>query len=386
MAGLTQTLLDKAADYLTNKAAGPSQTRQLFNAKFGTGVNILKFPDNVGGDRYPHMMKFTPYEYSSYTMYKGSTGSPVGDEIYLYIPDGLAFTQQHDWSNGSFAELLGNYDVAAGAVEGIGDAFKSKLNEIARGMGFSGDIFDVKGAQGDAKAAITRALATGSGLFGLDSKEAVRFALSGQNVAVNPRYELLFNSTTPRQYVFDFRFVPKTKKESDSIRSIIDCFQYYSLPSGDTGFGARLVGIPAIWKVEFYFGGSLSNKIPPLLDCACVGIDVSYPNGGAGQFATFYDGGPVETALQIRLAETNALTRERYNSLNRNITTQRAEQRLQNRPPPGTTEPIQVENDPGITIDPPATIPVESFDIPPVTEPPVPNVNNNPVGYSPETI
>jgi len=295
--GFTDELISKASNYLNNLAKGPS-AKGDFTQNDDAKNSRFTFPDNLGTQRYPHLMKFSAIQYPDYQMYKKQTAKPVSN-IFLPVPDNLAVSQQHDWSNFNLAEMLQNYEVVANVV---GGPFESLLNRI----GISNtDLFDASDATVEGLSKLAEA--------GLGLKDATRAALASVNRAVNPRYELMFNSTTPRQYVFDFKMVPKDAKESAAIKKIIDEFQKWALPSAANEL-ARYLTPPAIWGVRFYFGENPNNYLFKLLNCALVGIDVSYPNGG-NQFASFYDGYPIETALQLRFAETNALTRERYQSL-----------------------------------------------------------------------
>lgn len=294
--GLAADLLGKAADFLTKAASGKSGYGGLGT---NTGGNI-KFPDNLGGDRYPHLMRFQAIEYPQYKMYQGGLGDTVST-IYTYVPESIAFTQNHDWSNFNLAEYLQNYEV-------VGNLIGAGGTKIAEAIGYTTkDEFD------GTAAAVELVGKLGSSI-GINDPGG-RFALAGGlSLAVNPRYELLFNSTTPRQFVLDFRFLPKNKLETLAIRDIINQFQKWSLPSAEN-FRTRYYTPPCVWKIEFLFGGSRNKMLLPFLSAACVGVDVSYPNGGGGTFATFSDGAPIETALQLRFAETNAMTRELYDQL-----------------------------------------------------------------------
>lgn len=131
------------------------------------------------------------------------------------------------------------------------------------------------------------------------------FATTG--MVTNPQLETIYTSPKLRQFVFDFRLVPRNANESSMIRTIINRFKFFSSPQIKGGTGGRYFVPPAQFEIEFYNADSSTNDfLFKTKKCVLEGISVDYsPNG----FATFDDGAPVETRLQLSFLETAIIDR-----------------------------------------------------------------------------
>lgn len=262
--------------------------------KYKSGGSLY-FPEKLsspGAKRYPHMMKFSVHNFESGG---GLDGRKINEaailSIFLHIPDNLAQTMVHDYSLESVTAALARYGLAGGVVEDI----KKVINE-----GLGDGTQDLPGVT-EAAGEIIKAVGGG----GAGTTELLNALYN--NRTVNPKYEMLYKGTKPREFTFDFKLAPQSAKESESILNIIKAFRYYSAPAADAGF--RYLIPPNPFKISFYFAEkNLNNALFNTTYCALQGVDVNYST--TGQFATFKDGMPVEIAIQLRFAELQALNKE----------------------------------------------------------------------------
>jgi hypothetical protein len=173
---------------------------------------------------------------------------------------------------------------------GIGDAIGSLVN------GESGGGIEAAGG-----------IAEKTGLVGPGFTD---FMLRNQGLALNPQVELIFRGSSNRTFMFDFKFQPKNKKETQVIKDIIFLFKRYSAPglAGGSNVPGAYFTTPGQFDIQYYFKNAENKNIGRISTCVLEGIDVNYSS--SGQFATFDDGAPVEINVMLRFKEVDILTRD----------------------------------------------------------------------------
>jgi len=128
------------------------------------------------------------------------------------------------------------------------------------------------------------------------------FATTG--LVNNPQLEMIYSSPVLRKFVFDFRLVPRNVVESQIIKDIITTFKFESAPKIPEGSTGRYLIPPAQFEISFHNGavqGEENQYLFKTKKCVLTGISIDYtPNG----YATFGNGAPVETRLQLQFTET----------------------------------------------------------------------------------
>jgi hypothetical protein len=199
--------------------------------------------------------------------------------IALFMPDGLNANYDQEYDAISITQTLGLIGTLAQAVSDKGGDIDPYVMEAAS--------------------------AAASKFLGDDFQKVGLFATTGRTV--NPQLELMYTSPNLRTFTFDFRLIPRNAVESNLIKIIIDKLKYYSAPRIPNNTSGRYFIPPAQFEIEFY--NSPNNSNPFLFKtkkCALKSISVDYsPNG----FATFANGAPVETRLQLQFQETTILDR-----------------------------------------------------------------------------
>jgi hypothetical protein len=203
--------------------------------------------------------------------------------ISLYMPETLIFTDRHDFDPVSVTEALGSVGVAGAVVPG--------------GGGFTAG--ETGGAAAEA-----------SGMFGNGIKD---IALFGEGYAMNPQLEILYKGSKNRQFIYSFKFTPRSQKEAEAVESIIKTLRFHASPEyGAAANASRYFIPPSEFDIEFYIGAEKNTHLPRIAQCVLENIDVNY--AAAGQYSTFVDGTPVEITMQITFTETIVLTKEDIDS------------------------------------------------------------------------
>jgi hypothetical protein len=203
--------------------------------------------------------------------------------ISLYIPETMNFQYGMSYNDVSLTGVIGK---AVGTALGVvGDVIGSKIKK--------------------ADSSIGQAL---GGLKNIASADAAKLILKEGGLAINPKLQLLFEGIGFRSYQMAFTFTPYSQQEAEQVTKIINTFKQYAAPrlvNGDIG-GMFFIP-PAVFQPKFYFNGQENKKINAVAESVITNIDVNYgPNG----WATFNDGGPVQTTLTLQFKETVILDRK----------------------------------------------------------------------------
>lgn len=203
--------------------------------------------------------------------------------IALFMPDGINTSYDNEYEAISVTATLGALGFGAQALAARNGATSDK------------DPFIAEAAAGVAGRLLGNDELTRLGIFGTTGR------------VINPQLEMLYTSPVLRKFTFDFRLIPRNEAESGVILTIINQLKYYAAPSIPDNSTGRYFIPPAQFELEFYDGNN--NQNPYLFKtkkCVLSGINVDFsPNG----FATFKNGAPVETRLQLTFQETVIIDR-----------------------------------------------------------------------------
>ncbi len=126
---------------------------------------------------------------------------------------------------------------------------------------------------------------------------------------INPRIEVIFSSTSLRTFAFDFLCAPVNETESKTLEEIIRTLRFHSRPEVNSFFQSSIAGDlkgflwlpPSEFDITFYQDGAENTHIPRINTCVLEQIDVDY--APTGVWATFKNGYPVKTRIQMRFKE-----------------------------------------------------------------------------------
>ena len=197
-------------------------------------------------------------------------------------------------------ETLGNF----GNLEKMGEAAQSAIKEI--GNDLSAMLSDP--ASGPALTAYFAGQAVGANILGRTT-----------GVTLNPNLELLFKGPNLRTFNFNFRFTPRSAKESQEIKEIIRVFKKNMAVQRSTSNLFLLT--PRVFTVEYIYNakGENAGGLHPYLNVfkpmAMTNLNVNYTPDGT--YMTYNQGGSLTAYdLQMSFGELEPIYADEFNDSN----------------------------------------------------------------------
>jgi hypothetical protein len=253
-----------------------SKITSLF--KEGTSVALngdlsVATAEKIGGKAIEIGKEFANVAVKAYedTNYKLSARQKATKaSIALYMPDGVAFTNQASYGETTLLKI----------AQDVVNAAKS----IPLGVG---KVASVAGA-------------------GIDiiQSDAAKLALSTQGLAINPGQQMLFDGIDFRSYSLSFTFTPYSREEAQTVKDIIKLFKANAAPRISES-GMFFIP-PSSFNLEFYYNGGVNTNIGKVGESVIESIEVNYaPNG----WSAHTDGAPVQTTMTISFKEIELIDR-----------------------------------------------------------------------------
>ena len=126
---------------------------------------------------------------------------------------------------------------------------------------------------------------------------------------LSDRMELAFKGIGKREFVYEFKMMPRSAKEATEIVAIIAMFKNHMLPRmmGAAARGRRM-SIPDTFDIKYMFGDKENSFLNKVSTCFLSDMQVSY---GGGKFRTHDGGEPTETTISLTFKEIEIITRQR---------------------------------------------------------------------------
>lgn len=229
----------------------------------------------------------------------------TGDVVALYLPVSLVITDNFGYDTPS----LGTAGAAGfQALSSGSGAMGALAQSITSGKQSITDM--VNSAKTPALARL--ALARGAQKINETAGSAVSIAGA---VSVNPNIRTQFRNVGIREFQFQFKFIPKSKKEADEIKNIIHIFRKSAYPEMIGGVGDGISAgykYPMVFDVSSWFMPDIEGAAPirvgtKLRNTFIRSISVNY---NAGSMAFHEDGTPSEIDLSFTMVEDRTLSRE----------------------------------------------------------------------------
>lgn len=233
--------------------------------------------------------------------------------IYLYAPNNVETHYGFQYTSTDLTPTYKALDILAGAANG-------DTNRVVDALVQSG----VGGIAGVVSNILNKIPGSETALGGkIDLKSLIQ---AKTRLVPLENLEYLFNRTDRRQFVYNFKFYPKSQKEIKTIFKIISALKYYSHPEISAG-NSRYLKSPSIFDLQFcsllkdgegaysYKDNLYINKIKP---CALTDISINYTDVGRFStlkpldmetFATGVFKSPVGIDVNITFQELQILTR-----------------------------------------------------------------------------
>ncbi len=336
--GPSSNYLDDALRERGIETNGDEQTDErtplstVYNTPDFTGQKSLRWPDIA----YNKNTDFVFFEFgkyippfrdrsgdSGYEAYQNSNAiEDVGAPgIILPMPQDLSNVTEQNWSGKQFSRA----GIAAiSALTGAGFA------DLSRSFRDNGNINALRGAL--TAGALNKIPGVGGNLTIND------ITGSTQGIVLNPNAELLYEQPDLREVQMTFKMVPRNATEAKSIYAITRLFRSASVPEwgmGDdlaqemSGEGdnakqkwgitntykddnnptqENFIQVPWLCNFRFMRGTELNTNIPQYKVCAISRVSVSHTPDGT--YATYQDGTPLATEIQLNFLETKAIFRK----------------------------------------------------------------------------
>jgi hypothetical protein len=145
----------------------------------------------------------------------------------------------------------------------------------------------------------------GTGNLSLDQAIA---RSSGQ--IINPNMELLFNGPTIRNFRFSFKMTPRNQPEAEQIRLIIKSLKKHMSPRDNTTNDNIFLAAPNIFELRYKKGNQNNPYLNRFKRCVLENMSVNYT--GENVYATYEDGAPVSTIMDLTFKELEPIYASDY--------------------------------------------------------------------------
>ena len=235
--------------------------------------------------------------------------------VELPIPQDVNDSNTVTWGDDSLNILqLAGLAVAQQALENPGKTFDEAKNFLTGGI-----VDAMGGIQEDTKSAITAAI-SGKAIDALGGNVSMNSAIGrAEGMALNSNLELLFDSVNLRTFPFTINFSPRTRQESMMVKHIIRAFKSSMAAKKGTseqGQGGIFLRAPDVFQLRYLHRGKDHPFLNSFKHCALTGMSVNYT--GAGTFASYSDGTPVNIKMSLTFKELNPIYFEDYDSFKAN--------------------------------------------------------------------
>ena len=239
--------------------------------------------------------------------------------VELPIPQQINDSNAVSWGEDSMnimemAAFTAATSVASGGIDGLGERF-----EEARTALLDGDLKTTfPGLTDDVRKGLVSAL-SGQALSALGTNISAQSALGRSTGQIlNSNLELLFQGVTLRTFPFNITFSPRSKPESDRVKQIIRKFkQSMSAKTGRKDYavnGGVFLKAPDVFLLRYLSNGKDHPFLNSFKPCALTNMSVNYT--GAGTYATYGDGTPVNIKVSLTFKEINPIYAEDYDEGN----------------------------------------------------------------------
>jgi hypothetical protein len=291
-----------------------STSKDLGNQKDGTRDKfpILQYPEKLQIDKQDvikfNMVKYSPKNFASSesTGFGFSSRIQAGSKdeagnirniigtVTLPIPGGISDGNLVDWGSQSMNAL--QIEAAKIALETINGGGKEGADAATKGLeNFKKNI-------GDARLGLSNYFAESA--VGNTGQLLART----QGAVTNPNMELLFNGPQLRPFNFTFKLSPRSKKESESIRSIIRFFKQGMSPIRTKS--NLFLKAPHTFQIQYLHKKEEHKFINKIKECALLSFVVNYTP--EGNYATFTDGAMVSYEIQMQFTELEPIFNDDY--------------------------------------------------------------------------
>jgi len=236
--------------------------------------------------------------------------------VELPIPQDVNDNNSVTWGDDSMniLQLAGLAAVQNAATQGVLDTFDQAKEFVTKGI-FENSALQDEGLKQGVIAAVTGRAFDKMGT-NVNANSAVGRATG---MVLNSNLELLFNSANLRSFPFSINFSPRTPDEAKTVKHIIRAFKSSMAAkkgTSEVGQGGIFLRAPDVFQLRYLHRGKDHPFLNSFKHMALTGMQVNYT--GAGTFASYQDGTPVNMKMSLTFKELNPVYHEDYDSFSEN--------------------------------------------------------------------
>ena len=126
--------------------------------------------------------------------------------------------------------------------------------------------------------------------------------------SLNPFKTTLFKGVSLREFTFEYKFMPKSKKEAENVMAIIQKFKTHMHP--EFADASKLFFLqPSDFDIVYYYKGQPAKNWHKIGTCVLVSCELDA--GSEHRLMTFEDGMSIEINMHLTFKETEIMTRDK---------------------------------------------------------------------------
>ena len=125
---------------------------------------------------------------------------------------------------------------------------------------------------------------------------------------IDPKYWQMYNGTMPREFSFDWTFVPESSLDAENLIKMLQFLKYSASPGQRGGLASLLLDSPNVFSISF--SNQILQQTIRMKDAVCTHISIDYMGQGYSDF--YHDGRPKQVKLSMTFAERHTLYKEDY--------------------------------------------------------------------------
>ena len=292
-------LQDDSVDFGTTANSALGQIAETLNSNNDTGETTA---DDVAAHAGTNLQTVNPLTVDTSFSAGASQGRldfSAGAAVILYLPPGLQFRDNVTYDNVD----LGRIGATVEAGLKMGNGVMSSVGNYLSDMGSDLTSAIRSGISGNAGALIAQRLARNLGNAGQEVSSAIS---SVTQTTINPNTRVLFKQVPIREFTFQFKLIPESAQEAQSVKDIIKFFRTNLYPE-ELRAGPIAVGykFPRKFNIRMqYDGREVATKILPsyLRD-----VSVTYNSQGMGFHS---DGNFTDVEIALNFMEYRPLRKQ----------------------------------------------------------------------------
>ena len=216
----------------------------------------------------------------------------------MYMPADIKVSYKANYTDTSIGSLTQAASQVIGEYLNTGTVSGDTIQKNA------GDVFKAVGIDGIVNL-----------LSGIPSLGGAREALEMQmGQVVVDRMEMAFKGIDKRKFSYTFKMIPRSAKEAEEVKHIINMFKAHMLPEMvDGNDRGRLMTYPSTFDIQYMYAEQENQYLNKVSTCYLESMDVDY--GGDRYYTHEYidnvGAPPTETSITLQFGEIDLITREK---------------------------------------------------------------------------